>query len=310
MKPKNYFFAMLSVALLIICSGCDYTYPVEEVKNGEFFKHVVINSMNGVYCVNFSPDNTPIVDILYKKNGVEKSAEFQLDGYDPEKKIGYKIVLEKDKTNWEDKIKKGDQEVPDLNDSLLIQEAALKYQFPVIFMWGYQYQKDTDYDRLVDDGQTFMSDFNRIADKPEILGWAEKGMYDGRWIKEGIEQRSAEFFQINFANTNPPTIDLKYDTIKEAVFQIDGYDSKRQIGYKFVTEDEAYNWGMELGKGNHSVPNLFYIEQIKEAALNYEFPVIFIYVPEYWKGYIAPIFTDEVSKPLTGQLKPWLDNHK
>lgn len=229
------------------------------------------------------------------------------------KKIGYKLVVEKDKMQWDNDLKNGNQEAPDMKDAELIQGAALKYEFPVIFMWAYQYQNDFNHDQIIDNGRAFSSDFVALTDTPEIIKWAEEGMYDGTWIKEEIERicSTGEGYQINFLHENLPTIDLKYGYNDEAVFQLDGYDEKRQIGYKFVTEDDEQNWKAQRENGYNKAPDLSKSYEIKTAALNYTFPVLFIYVPEYWKSSsIAEIFINEVQKPLLGELKGWLENHK
>lgn len=301
-------FIILFGTLFLI--GCEYI-QTDPVKSGEYFRQMI--DLEGVYGVYFSSENTPQIIVEYKKeDGKLKTAVFQLDGYDPEKKIGYKLVVEKDKTKWDNELKNGNQETPDMNDAKAIQKAALNYDFPVIFMWAYQYQNDFDQNHIRDNGQIFMKEFIELLKTPEIKAWAEHGMYDGTWIKEEIEKMCAagEAYKIYFSHENLPIVDLKYGNNKEAVFKLDGYDNKRQIGYKFVTADDAKNWKAQREKGDLKAPDLSKSYEIKAAALDYTFPVIFIYMPEYWKSpSITEIFIDEVQKPLD-ELKGWLEYNK
>jgi|AGTN01.3.fsa_nt_gi hypothetical protein len=69
-----------------------------------------------------------------------KKTEFQLDGYDTEKHIGYQMVTVADKAQWEESREQGDETAPDLKDTELIQQQCLQYEFPVIFICSYSYQ--------------------------------------------------------------------------------------------------------------------------------------------------------------------------
>ncbi len=64
------------------------------------------------------------------------------------------------------------------------------------------------------------------------------------------------------------------------------------------------------------INNLFKVPsdaaQIKPAALNYNFPVLFMYVPEYWKKTIFEIANNELAGPFINNqyIKQWLEEHK
>jgi len=245
------------------------------------------------------------------KNGDIKEAAFQLDGYDAEKKIGYKLITLNDKALWEQERKNGNQEAPDLNDYELIQSAAIEYENPIFLIKIYEYQNQIDNDSIRKNQNKFFADLYKLLGTQRMVQWLEGGLYNGEWIKAGLEE-SMKSSGLNFSHNDLPMVDLYYGDNHEAVFSLDGYDTKMQVGYKFITDEDAIRWNDERRKGNNKAPDLTESVQIKEAALKYKFPVLFIYYPEYWKSDISSIYNQELAGLfiLDSYIYKWLENHK
>jgi hypothetical protein len=216
------------------------------------------------------------------------------------------------KNSWFEERERGNLEAPDLNDFELIQEAALKNEYPILLINIYEYQNQTDMENIYKNQDKFFDDLYGLLNNQIMVEWFEKGLYNGDWIKDGLEEILSESYNINFTHENLPIADIKYESGKDAIFQLDGYDSKRKIGYKFVTVNDLSNWTNQRIQGNLEAPDISKSKQIKEAALEYDFPVLFIYVPDYWKTNISYIFNNELSEPLNmnANIKKWLEEHK
>ncbi len=92
-------------------------------------------------------------------------------------------------------------------------------------------------------------------------------------------------YDINFSNEDTPTVSISYQIIggsnKIAVFKLDGYDETKKIGYKLIKLGDEDLWYSEIKNGNLDVPDLAYYHLIQTAALEYDYPIIFIDVSEY-----------------------------
>ncbi len=153
-KFKNPIMRNLTVILwIIICvflTGCPgYIPKEEEIRSGELFRAYLTTTFYNVYGVVFSKANLPTIKIDYQlSDGTIKKATFILDGYDDERKIGYRLVTLDDAAKWGNLRKEGNLEVPDLNDVSIIESKAIKYNFPVLFLWSPNYDKPENFNKL------------------------------------------------------------------------------------------------------------------------------------------------------------------
>jgi hypothetical protein len=62
-------------------------------------------------------------------------------------------------------------------------------------------------------------------------------MYDGQWIRERIEENYGEesIYNIRFTHDILPVVTIEFGQYQKAVFQLDGYDQNKKVGYKFIT---------------------------------------------------------------------------
>lgn len=147
LKSNNTIVRSLTIILGVIAcaflTGCPSYIPnQEEIRSGELFRAYLTTTFYEVYGVTFSKENVPAVEIEYQlSDGTKKTAAFTLDGYDDERKIGYKLVTLDVAAEWDKMRKEGDLEVPDLNDSPIIESKAVNYSFPVLFLWVPDYDK-------------------------------------------------------------------------------------------------------------------------------------------------------------------------
>lgn len=290
--------ALLCVVLAL--SACDPP-PPEYIKSGDYFRVDLTSQLLGNYEVNFSSENSPTVNISYSiSDGTDKTAVFQLDGYDAEKNIGYKLVLQKDKEGWDESRTEGNEDAPDMNDAALIQQAAAEYKFPVVFMWAYQYQNQLSQYQVNKNINKFDDDLKALMKTPALAKWAYDGLYGGAWIKEGIEKAAAYSFDTHFSHADLPVADITYGENKHAVFQLDGYDPIKQVGYKFVTAEDEQSWSKQRSEGKLEVPDLTDSELIRQSALEYRFTIVFIYVPEYWDSTVKKIVDQEFYPAMWG----------
>jgi hypothetical protein len=156
----------------------------DAVKSGDAFKYVIEVNMQK-YNVSFSTDNSPSVSITYERSdGTKKTAEFMLDGYDADKKIGYQLVTTEDKKQWDEERQNEDSEVPDLTDAKLIQEWATQYEFPVIFICVYDYQGEFDGSKIADNTVLVYKELYSILETPALMKWAENLGYDTILLEE------------------------------------------------------------------------------------------------------------------------------
>lgn len=303
------------IILILVCAcffagSCDGFMSIEINEGVPFY--LIMEDFDSIYPIHmeFSYENAPWVGIsYYAQNGEKKAAVFQLDGYDPEKKIGFKLVLEKDKRNWQIGRLLGQTYLPDMNDEEYIRKAALQYEFPVLFINAYKYQDNYARGEITQTNSAFKNDLQQFFRTSEIAAWSEKGMRDGSWAKEYFEKLYHTLFGEEMLRKEARLVRLKYmqDGSSEAInceFMLDGYDPIWRIGYKFVTEEDQRIWAKERANGNDTVPNLTQYNKIKEICMQYDYTIIFIYVPEYWKAEISETMRKEEFLSVLKELRP------
>lgn len=177
MKNRYYIFRIeILFVLILIClilGGCPPKPNIDTVKNGEQFKNVIVLAFNK-YHVDFDSDNLPIVHLAYTlSDGTEKKVKFKLDGYDEDKQIGLQLVTLEDKILWGEERKNSDSEAPDLNDAKLIQQQAVKYDFPIIFICIYDYQAEYNGNQIANNRAAVYKELYALFETPELMKWAE-----------------------------------------------------------------------------------------------------------------------------------------
>lgn len=306
MKKKllRFVFCIILTINLIILTGC----PQEPSSD---YRAMFENIINDEYGVEFETESLPTVDITYLSlNGDKITATFQLDGYDVDKKIGYKLVTIENKSKWEKDRNNGSLEAPDLSDTELIQEAAFNYEYPILFMCIYDFN-NSNYEQIKDNQITLINEYRNLMKKPIMERWIGDLLISGEVIKEGFEKYCKKNNNLNYSHENLPLVEIKYDTNKKAIFELDGYDEKRLVGYKFVTKADEDRWNLQRAEGNNDAPDIKDSELIKKAALSYDFPVFFIHIPEYWKTSIPYVYSRIQDVFYNDYLvKGWLENHK
>jgi hypothetical protein len=144
-------------------------------------------------------------------------------------------------------------------------------------------------------------------ESPSLKDWAKEVLYDGECIKEAIvELYRDDTYGVNFSDENPPTVTIAYGEGNRAVFQLDGYDPVKKVGYKFVTEADRLRWEAERKAGNLNAPDLSQYELIQASALDYDFSIVFYYYPRYWESRI-PIIIGDPNENVLPKLKSWLN---
>ena len=303
---------LFQILVCIFMAGCPNAINTESVATGDYFRSILEAELLGRYGVNCHSEFLPLAKITYiSEDGLSKTAEFVLDGYDKQKRIGYKLVLKQDKEIWDESLLEGNLEVPDLNDIDMIQDAAVKNSFPIIFLTTYQYQDELDQGEIYNNKEEFIKTIDELVQKPEIKQWARDGLYNGAWIRESFEKSAMDSFSINFAHNNLPVATIQYGNDMNAVFQLDGFDPEIQIGYKFVSAEDEIKWETQIDQGNIEVPDLSMSDSIKQAALEYDFPILFVYIPEYWELRVVDIVNQELydNINMNENLIKWLNGH-
>lgn len=292
-------FYRFAICILILSScfllvGCPNAMDPKYVTSGDWFRSTLVSELMSRYWVNFKTEHLPVTISYQGTDGTVKKASFELDGYDPEKKIGYKLVLQSDKEEWEKSREEDNKEVPDLKDSELIQDAAVKHDFPIIFLWAYDYQYQLNQDAIFDNADKLRGSLIKLLNTPDFQHWAENGMYSGDWIRGYFEKCASDSFEINFKHFDLPVVTIEYGNNRKAVFQLDGYDTKKPYGYIFVTAHDEKNWALRRSQGDFMAPDLNDADLIRQAAYVNDYPILFIYVPQYWKSTVRDIVDKEL----------------
>lgn len=143
---KKSLFIVCLLIVLVLSTGCPAGIPSnEEIENGNWFRQEIDAKLWRDYDINIKKDDLPKITLTYNINqDNDKKATFALDGFDPEKKIGYKFVTNEDKEIWDKSRSEGDSEAPDLEDFSVLQNEALEYDFPVLIFWNPDYYKSMD----------------------------------------------------------------------------------------------------------------------------------------------------------------------
>lgn len=169
----RFIILLITIQICLVLGGCPPKPNIDAVKNGDQFKDVIVLAFNR-YNVNFGTENLPIVNLVYTlSDGTEKEAKFMLDGYDADKRIGLQLVTLDDKILWEEERKDGNSEAPDLNDAKLIQEQAVKYDYPIIFICVYDYQDEYDGSQIANNRAAVYKELYALVETPELMKWAE-----------------------------------------------------------------------------------------------------------------------------------------
>lgn len=311
------FFARLTmlIMLILVCmilAACPSPVDTEYIQNGDYFRSMITSELLGRYGVNFSASDQPMVSVAYLADeGSEKICEFILDGYDSEKHIGYKLVVKKDMELWEKSREKGELKAPEMRDREFIQKASLQFDYPIVFVWAYPYQDDLRQKDIEANRKEFKKSIEELLSNQEMINWAQQGLYNGEWIKEGIEKSAFYSFNIEFLHTDLPNIEMEYGDNQKAIFEIDGFDPDKQIGYLFVTADTEAEWNKQRLMGNSFAPDISQSAIMKQAALEYEFPILFIHVPRYWESTVSKIVGDELYITIysNDRISKWLKEH-
>lgn len=306
---NRFVLCILLFCMCVLLTGCPSPMDTRYIENGEAFKNLITGNMYYMYGVQFKDTTVEAVIEYQTDDGSKKTAAFQLDGYDQDKKIGFKVVLEDNKNQWEADRQEGKLKAPDINDYNLIQAQAIKNETPIIFMQAYQYQGQLDEEQAKDNLNEFHYEFNALLDTKEMILWLENGLYSGEWIKERLEDSYRNsVHSIEFAHNDLPMVTIEYGMGKKAVFHLDGYDAEKEVGYIFVTAEVEEEWKQQREEGDLAAPNLLYSESIQRQSLYYNFPVIFIYQPEYWKMKINQVIDYDMD--TFTRLEEWLGQHE
>jgi hypothetical protein len=294
---KKGFYILICVLITIVLSGCPAQVDVSEQKTGEPHRAYIIRYGEQHYGIEFQRENAPVVDIQYKLNSEIKVASYKLDGYDSEKKIGFKFVTDNDIEAWDKLRAAGNDKAPDMKDAASIEKASIAYQYPVVFVWMPDYWKDPSATPIYDKLQSI---FNTDTIQKRFIGEYKSGQ-----LYKSIIEKYAKHRGIRFSSEHTPLISVKYmigNNQKTASFHLDGYDNNIKIGYKFVTLIDINKWTEEVKNGNTEVPDINDYEIIKEKAIDYEFPVLFIYYADYWKTNKSNLLIDDIHKFYTYQI--------
>ena len=257
------------LAVCLLCCGCD-GFSVQEVKAGVPFKLQMEYLDIYALPLNFSYENAPEVKINYEtEDGKNKIAVFRLDAFDANMKIGFKLVQQADKSEWDAARFFGSNSAPDMKDFELIQKAALQYDFPVLFLNIYQYQNEYEMGKVLDNSAELVEQAKDLFATPEMVNWSENGMRYSTWVNEYIDQ-SLEMYGLEISHENLPIVEIEYGGYgrkQTTKFLLDGYDPRREVGYQFVTEEDASFWAEQRAQGDMMAPNLEDYADIKYAAM-------------------------------------------
>jgi len=180
MKEKRLFRRVVLCALFCAVSLCLSACPPrpdpEYARTGEYFCGPCTRAPKVKYQVIFETEILPNVIIEYRSaEGKEKRACFQVDGYDLEKNLAYKMVTQADQEKWEKAREEGDECAPDLADKEQIQKAALKNAVPVLFVCVYSYQNENELEveRMMDNANKVSDEVRALLASPELAGWVK-----------------------------------------------------------------------------------------------------------------------------------------
>jgi hypothetical protein len=160
----------------MILAGCPKKIEPSIIQSGEYYKVAITSSLHSGYNVNFNEENTPTVSIDYQiDEDTIRIAVFQLDGYDDKKKIGYKLITQDDKDQWEQDIEDGNADAPDLQYYEQIQTAVVEYDYPIILIDISEYQNGTDSNSLSENQDKFFRElYDNLFNTPAMKQWLMK----------------------------------------------------------------------------------------------------------------------------------------
>ena len=107
----------------------------------------------------------------------------------------------------------------------------------------------------------------------------------GESFRLQIINRFHSYYNVEFDEANLPVVNISYQTTdgtkRTAVFQLDGYSKKADIGYKLVLSEDKNEWEEKHSDGEEGAPDLADEELIQKACLVYDYPIIFISAYQY-----------------------------
>jgi len=176
MKSIRCFIILATIFMVtMLLTGCPQKITNDEIVSGDMYKDAISSVLYARYKINFSTEDTPTETIKYKADEETlATAVFQLDGYDAEKKIGYKLITKTDKAEWEQEIKNGNMEVPNVQCYRQIQTAAIEYEYPIIFIDISDYQTDTDEESLVRNNKNFFDEVDNLLNTSAMEQWLDE----------------------------------------------------------------------------------------------------------------------------------------
>jgi hypothetical protein len=292
---------VLLLGIALTFTGCPAIPDYEEQKNGKSIREYCKRYCEQHYGIVLKAENTPTAKLSYTINGKIKTASFQLDGYDSEQKIGFKFVTLSDIENWDQKREKGDAEAPDIQDAALLERSALAYEYPIIFIWMEEYWKTNSNPLNKKLEEVFGSDI--------LQAYLKDYMASGEMYKRISEAYFAFNDNISFnPTTERVSVQYEKDGVKKAAtFLPDGYDGKNNVGYKFVTRADIQQWAEQRDQGVPNTPDMGDYTLIKEAAMDQDYPIFFIYLEDSWKQNESSKLLSEISKFFSDpRIKPKL----
>ena len=179
MKGKKLIKKLICCALLcavsLCLSACPAKIDTEGASTGEYFRSNCTRAPEIKYQVIFETKVLPNVLIEYRSaEGEEKQACFEVDGYDLEKNLAYKMVTQADQEKWEKARAEGDECAPDLADKEQIQKAALKNAVPTLFVCVYSYHKELEKQQIIDNDWKVYYEVQTLLASPELAGWVKQ----------------------------------------------------------------------------------------------------------------------------------------
>lgn len=295
---KRVFIIMLIIImLLIICIsivGCPDVIPITEknLRKAEHYIEGVILELNATYEFNLKKDNRKIEFEYLNERGEPIKCSFRLDAYDRGRNFGFVFVSLALKEEIE---KNNAANSPSFDEIDLIIDAALNYEFPVLFIYV---PECMDTSKIVE-RKIYIKEVLRFFETDIMKSKLKDWRYDGKSIRNYFDWYISP--STSMKNKNVPEKTVKYINSKGdeclAVFVPDAYSKKFDAGFKFVTEIDIEEWNTKRANGDTTCPDMNEYQKIFESALNDKnYPVLFVYTEKYWEKDFYQIFEELDSK--------------
>ena len=169
---KRFSIWVIVIIIVLLLAGCPQKIDREIIESGEYYKVAISSALHAKYEINFNEEDTPTILLTYQIDQyTTKNATIKLDGYDEEKKIGYKLITKNDKIEWEQDIEDGNTDVPDLEYYETIQTAAIEYEYPIIFIDISEYQNSYDIRSLTENDNKFFAELYNLFNTQAMAQW-------------------------------------------------------------------------------------------------------------------------------------------